>query len=180
MEDFTGGSYRAAKSFRNQRGISQLRGIFVANGKKMETFSQPISQLRNEGGGLRNGTSVLRGGFAATKPPAKWGCGCENVIFQAWGISQSISQLRKFLQKGCMGLRNHLQTMKWPPGCEIDLWNGGGGGGLRKHLAKPREVAKMPIEPRYHASEEEGPAHPEITHTKPLTPFLTSLNHQSP
>ena len=108
MEDFTGGSYRAAKSFRNQRGISQLRGIFVANGKKMETFSQPISQLRNEGGGLRNGTSVLRGGFAATKPPAKWGCGCENVIFQALGISQSISQLRKFLQKGCMGLRNHF------------------------------------------------------------------------
>ena len=44
-------------------------------------------------------------------------------------------------------------------------------GGFQKHLAKPREVAKMPTEPRDHASEEESPAHPGITHTKPLTPF---------
>ena len=52
--------------------------------------------------------------------------------------------------------------------------------GLQKHLAKPREVAKMPIEPCDHASEEESLAHPGITHTKPLIPFLTSLNHQIP
>ena len=43
--------------------------------------------------------------------------------------------------------------------------------GLQKHLTKPREVAKMPTEIRDHASEEESPAHPRITHTKPLTPF---------
>ena len=49
-------------------------------------------------------------------------------------------------------------------------------GGLRKHLAKPTEVAKMPIEPRNHASKEESLL-TKITHTKPLTPFLTSLNH---
>ena len=30
-------------------------------------FSQPILQLRNEGGGLRNGTRVLKGCFAAAK-----------------------------------------------------------------------------------------------------------------
>ena len=29
----------------------------------------------------------------------------------------------------------------------------------------------MPIEPCNHAYEEESPAHPGITHTKPLTPF---------
>ena len=29
----------------------------------------------------------------------------------------------------------------------------------------------MPTEPHNHASEEESPAHPGITHTKPLTPF---------
>ena len=52
--------------------------------------------------------------------------------------------------------------------------------GLQKHLTKLREVAKMPTEPRDHASEEESPAHPGITHTKPLTPLLTSLNHQNP
>ena len=46
--------------------------------------------------------------------------------------------------------------------------------GLQKHFAKPREVAKMPIEPYNHAYEEESPAHPGITHTKPLIPFLTS------
>ena len=50
-------------------------------------LSQPISQLRNEGGGLRNGTRVLRGGFAAAKPAAKRGFGCENGIFEALGIS---------------------------------------------------------------------------------------------
>ena len=37
----------------------------------------------------------------------------------------------------------------------------------------------MPTEPHNHASKEESPL-TEITHTKPLTPFLTSLNHQSP
>ena len=62
-------------------------------------------------------------------------------------------------------LRNGLQIAKLT--CEMEE-------GLQKHLAKPREVAKMPTEPRDHASEEESPAHLEITHTKPLTPFLTS------
>ena len=38
----------------------------------------------------------------------------------------------------------------------------------------------MPTEPRDHASEEESLVHPEITHTKSLTPFLTSLNHHNP
>ena len=51
--------------------------------------------------------------------------------------------------------------------------------GLYKHFAKPRKVAKMPREPHDHAYEEESPL-TEITHTKPLTPFLTSLNHQIP
>ena len=63
--------------FRNQR---EERNIFAAKGKK-ETFLQPISQLRNGVGWLRNGTRVPRGGFVVEKPPAKWGCGCENVIF---------------------------------------------------------------------------------------------------
>ena len=68
-------------------------------------------------------------------------------------------------------LRNGLQIVKLTYEMEE---------GLQKHLAKPREVAKMPIKPCNHASEEESPAHPGITHTKPLTPFLTSLNHQIP
>ena len=67
--------------------------------------------------------------------------------------------------------RNGLQIAKLT--CEMEEC-------LQKHLAKPREVAKMPTEPCNHASEEESPPHPGITHTKPLTPFLTSLNHQSP
>ena len=51
--------------------------------------------------------------------------------------------------------------------------------GLRKHLAKPREVAKMPTNPHDHASKEESPL-TEITHMKPLTPFLTSLKPSEP
>ena len=61
--------------------------------------------------------------------------------------------------------RNGLQIAKLT--CKME-------GGLQKHLVKPREVAKMPTEIRDHASEEESPTHPGITHTKPLTPFLTS------
>nr|CAN74812.1 hypothetical protein VITISV_015189 [Vitis vinifera] len=40
-------------------------------------FSQPISQLRNGVGRLRNGTRVPKGCFAAVKHHAKWGFGCE-------------------------------------------------------------------------------------------------------
>ena len=38
----------------------------------METFSQPILQLQNEGVELRNGTRVLKGGFAAMKHLTKF------------------------------------------------------------------------------------------------------------
>ena len=51
--------------------------------------------------------------------------------------------------------------------------------GLQKHFAKPREVTKMPTKPRDHASKEESPL-TEITHMKPLTPFLTSLKPSEP
>ena len=34
---------------------------------------------------------------------------------------------------------------------------------MQKHFAKPREIAKMPIEPHNHASKEESPL-TEITH----------------
>ena len=104
--------------------------------------------------------------------------GCK-MIFKLWNGCEMISKLRNGceitskLRNGCeitSKLRNGLQATKLT--CEMK-------GGLRKHLAKPREVAKMPIEPHNHASKEESPL-TEITHTKPLTPFLTSLNHQSP
>ena len=57
----------------------------------------------------------------------------------------------------------------WPPSYEMasKIQND-----VQKHFAKPREIAKMPIEPHDHASKEESPL-TEITHTKPLTPFLT-------
>ncbi|WKA10653.1 hypothetical protein VitviT2T_028216 [Vitis vinifera] len=112
-------------------------------------------------------------------------------------VCENATLLRNDLQAS-KWLRNHLQAVKWAAklpiackitsklqnGCEITskLQNGlqiakltcEMEEGLQKHLAKPMEVAKMPIEPRDHASEEESPAHLGITHTKPLTPFLTS------
>ena len=92
------------------------------------------------------------------------------MIFKLRNDYEMISKLRN----GCeitSKLRNGLQIAKLT--CETEE-------GLQKHLAKPREVVKMPIEPCNHAYEEESPTHPGITHTKPLTPFLTSLNHQIP
>ena len=65
---------------RSLEATSRSRANFTA-------ISQPISQLQNEGVELRNGTHVPRGGFAAAKPPAKWGYGCEIGIFKALGIS---------------------------------------------------------------------------------------------
>ena len=78
------------------------------------------------------------------------------------------------LQNGCeitSKLQKGLQIAKLT--CEME-------GDLQKHFAKPREVAKMPTKPYDHAYEEESPAYLEITHTKSLTPLLTSLNHQIP
>ena len=108
----------------------QWRGDFVAGGQFRSgwAFLQPILQLQNEERGLQNGTRVPRSGFAAAKPVAKWGYGCDIGILKDLGISQSISQLRngakgyemalvcqrgvsqlrKFSQRGCMGLRNHF------------------------------------------------------------------------
>ena len=109
--------------------FSQRRGNFAANAwfRSGWAILQPISQLRNEEGGLRKGTHVPKGGFAAVKPPTKWVFGCENWSFKALGISQPISQLQneggcemalmcqgvvsqllKFSQRGGMGLRNHF------------------------------------------------------------------------
>ena len=88
---------------------------------------------------------------------------CE-ITFELRNGYEMISKLRN----GCeitSKHRNDLQIAKLT--CKME-------GDLQKHLAKPREVAKMPTEPHNHASEEESPAHPGITHTKPLTPFLTS------
>ena len=67
-------------------------------------------------------------------------------------------------------LRNDLQAIKMT--CKMKR-------GLQKHFVKPREVAKMPIEPRDHASKEESPLI-EITHMKSLIPFLTSLKPSKP
>ena len=58
----------------------------------------------------------------------------------------------------------------WPPSYEMasKLQND-----MQKHFVKPKEIAKMPTKLHNHASKEEKPL-TEITHTKPLTPFLTS------
>ncbi|KAL6327999.1 hypothetical protein AAG906_031343 [Vitis piasezkii] len=83
------------------------------------------------------------------------------------GLRNGYEMISK-LRNGCeitSKLRNDLQIAKLT--CEMEK-------GLQKHFTKPREVAKMPTEPPDHAFEEKSPAHPGITHTKPLTPFLTS------
>ena len=79
--------------FSQQRGIFATDGQFRSGGVFSQAVLQPISQLQNEGVGLRNGTHVPRSGFAAAKPTAKWGYGCKIGIFKALEISQSISQL---------------------------------------------------------------------------------------
>ena len=109
----------------------------------MEDFAT-ISKLRNECTGLRNGTRVPKGGFAAAKHPAKLGYGCENWRFHALGISQPfrscemellccemalvcqevVSQLRKFSQRGGMGLGNHFATKWCFPSDFLGLRNG--------------------------------------------------------
>ena len=67
-------------TWRIWQGVAMgLRNHFAAKWdfRSRVPFSQPISQLRNGVGRLRNGTRVPKGCFAAAKPPAKWGFGCE-------------------------------------------------------------------------------------------------------
>ena len=73
--------------FLQRRGVFAVEGQFRIGGVFSQAILQPILQLQNEGVRLRNGTHVPRGGFAAAKPPAKWGYGCEIGIFKALGIS---------------------------------------------------------------------------------------------
>ena len=59
--------FAADGQFRSKGRISQQMGIFAT-----------ISQLRNEGGGLQNGTRVPRGGFEAAKIFAEEGMRLRN------------------------------------------------------------------------------------------------------
>ena len=67
-----------------------LRNHFAAKWdfRSRVPFSQPISQLRNEGTVLRNGTRVPRGGFAAAKIFAKEGVGLRNLFRSGGPFSQ--------------------------------------------------------------------------------------------
>ena len=106
----------------------QWRGDFVAGGQFRSgwAFLQPILQLQNEERGLQNGTRVPRSGFAAAKPVAKWGYGCDIGILKALGISQSIWQLRNEAR-----------------GCEMALVCQGGVSQLRNQLRNGAMAAKM-------------------------------------
>nr|CAN60793.1 hypothetical protein VITISV_015830 [Vitis vinifera] len=67
----------------------------LRNGTCVPKGGFAAAKIFTKGGmGLRNGTHVPNGGFAAVKPPAKWGFSYENWNFKALGISQPISQLR--------------------------------------------------------------------------------------
>nr|CAN64577.1 hypothetical protein VITISV_033754 [Vitis vinifera] len=107
--------FAAGGGFRRGGRISQRRVNFT-------TISQPISQLQNEGTELRNGTRVPIGGFAAAKPPARWG-------FLGVEAFATISQLRN--EGG--GLRNGTRV---PKGCfAAAKIFAEGGMGLRNHFA---------------------------------------------
>ncbi|RVW18480.1 hypothetical protein CK203_108522 [Vitis vinifera] len=150
-------------SFVWQNHIEQVSRGIAKEVKEGLTAKPPLSTRVP----FRNPTTHFAVAKWAAKMPlvAKLAIGCEITLLLRNGLQAS------------KWLRNHLQAEKWPSSCEIDLRNG-------RRFAKTPCEAKGSCEnanrARYHASEEEGPAHPEITHTKPLTPFLTSLNHQSP
>ena len=104
MEDLAGGSYGAAKTFRSQMGFSQPGAIFAAHfaaakwgfGCENWNFNAlEISQLRNEGMRLRNGTHVPRGGFA------EGGIGLRNHFVAKWRFRSDF-----------LGLQNNFAA-KW-------------------------------------------------------------------
>ncbi|WJZ92697.1 hypothetical protein VitviT2T_011679 [Vitis vinifera] len=135
----------------------------------------------------------LSGNFAAETPFGRVFRSCETTFWHTSAICSTVPLISK-LRYNCeitFELRNGYEMIsKLRKGCEITSKHRNGlqiakltcemEEGLQKHLAKPREIAKMPSKLRDHASEEKSPAHPGITHTKSLTPLLTSLNHQIP
>ena len=92
-------------NFRSGEAISQQRGIFAVEGH----FHSPFRSCEMRGR-LRNGTHVLKGGFAAAKPPAKWVFGFENWSFKALGISQPISHYKRGeMALVCQGVVSQLR-----------------------------------------------------------------------
>ena len=170
---------KAEREFRSRntiwKGVSQLRNQFLAHECHLQHSSSHFEAaiwLQNHLWVAKSLLSCEMG--CENSPPLrkcsklqKWSVNmplfCE-MISKLWNGCEMISKL----WNGCKitsKLRNGLQIEKLT--CEMEE-------GLQKHFSKPREVVKMPTEPHNHASEEESPAHPGITHTKPLTPFLTS------
>ena len=119
---------------------------------------------------LWNGCEMISKLWNGCEMISKLQNGCENASsFKKWSVNMPLfCEMISKLWNGCKITskhRNGLQIAKLT--CKMEE-------GLQKRFAKPREVAKMLTEPCNHASEEESPAHPGITHTKPLTPLLTS------
>ena len=180
-------SHLLRNNFAAQDPPMRNQGFAVKKALRCEIISQPKPYpLRNTPLARECHFAAPQPHFAAAKwaakPPAKFPFGCKIPSKLRNGLrnpplaakSPFCCEMASKLRNGCeitSKLQNGLQVAKLT--CEREE-------GLQKHLAKPKKVAKMPTEPRDHASEEESPAHPGITHTKPLTPFLTSVNHQSP
>nr|CAN80159.1 hypothetical protein VITISV_034911 [Vitis vinifera] len=97
-----------------ENGWPEKRAYFVAKSqfRSQGAFLQPISQLRNGGVGLRNGTRVPRRvlglgnealeDFAAVSQLQNGGLGCEMALM----CQRGVSQLQKFSHGVGLGLRN--------------------------------------------------------------------------
>ena len=120
-------NFRRGGSILQRRGIFAAEGHFRCGGPFSQPISQPILQLRNEGGVLRNGTRVPRG-----VSHLRNGFWLRKLEISRFGDFATISQLRnegrrlrngtrvprggfattKIFVEGGMGLRNDFET-KW-------------------------------------------------------------------
>ena len=139
-----------------------LRKYFFSQLRKSPSSKKSAPYCKNAPG-LKNGLQNSNLAAKCFRSPIATPC---EILLGLWKMFFFIPFGCKMFSK----LQNDLQAIKMT--CKMKR-------GLQKHFAKPREVAKMLREPHDHAYEEKSPL-TEITHTKPLIPFLTSLNHQSP
>ena len=112
----------------------------------------------------------------ALKWAAKFPFGCEMFSqphsYPLWNYPWAAKNV--FLYS--LWLQDDLQAAKWPPSYKNDLQNEER---FAKTLCKAKGSCENANKAPHHAYEEESPL-TEITHMKPLIPFLTSLNHQRP
>ena len=170
------------------KGVSQLRNHplehechFVAPyvhfttakwAAKIPLLREILPPLQKWPPSFKMATKMLQASKWVAKFPFGWEMFSQPHSYPLWNYPWAAKNV--FLYS--LWLQDDLQAAKWPPSYKNDLQHEER---FAKTLCKAKGSCENANKAPHHAYEEESPL-TEITHMKPLIPFLTSLNHQRP